>query len=150
MKKLFVFLRSDLASMSPGKAAAQVAHAASQAAWLNMVHEKTTPWYVEWANSALRCIGVRKYPDEHYIGFGTTIVLDAGTGEQMDRTISKLLLMVNNGMCGTVVDPTYPVRDGTVTHAIDIPTCGWLLYEGGDTDIDLILKEHKLYNGNNV
>jgi len=121
MYKLYVFARSDLASLTPGKLAAQVAHAASQAA--NRAYFSGTDTlafvaYNEWEKSA--------------DGFGTTIVLNAYDLSDITYTeaVAGNLLPTNFDRCdalmsGIVHDPSYPVRDGEKTHLIPLDTCYW-------------------------
>lgn len=144
MNKLFVFLRSDLESMSAGKACAQVAHAASQAAWTVKCRQLDTDLdlaYESWEATAR--------------GFGTTIVLDGGSLETrglaskpweveavtLEKTIKDVGLA-----SGIVHDPSYPVRDGGVTHLIPLDTCFWIF---GDPDDDpalaTFLSNYSLY-----
>lgn len=109
---LFVLMRKDLASMVPGKACAQAAHAANQCVALidrsNITHISL---HEEWIAQT-----------EH--GFGTTIVL--GVNERQMR--DKIGLALDLGLhAGIVHDPSYPIRDGEITHAIPLDTCGYVL-----------------------
>jgi hypothetical protein len=149
VNRLYVFLRSDLDSMTPGKAAAQVAHAASQAAYKHYGSGNGTPvhWpYREWENSPWD--GATEIDrDEDLLGFGTTIVLDAG---HMRNGVPRDKLDRLGYVHGVVRDPSYPLRDGTFTHYVNIFTCFWLF---GDPDVDPNLREFldgfELYSGNN-
>lgn len=142
--KLYVFLRSDLESLNAGKAAAQTAHAASQAAW----RYKNTFEYDDWANEPSAEFG----ENGGYVGFGTTIVLDAGSFEDSFDIFDNVF---PNGFsatkCGIVKDPTYPIKDGKKTHYIDLVTCYWALENPNN---NLFFKEYakqfNLYNGNTL
>lgn len=83
---LYIFMRTDLPSLNPGKAMAQAAHAA------NIVSEKfkDRPNYQEW-------VGNR--------GFGTTIVLGA-TLTEINKAVEDTELA--GAFSGIVTDPTYP------------------------------------------
>lgn len=162
MYKLFVFIRSDLESMTPGKAAAQVAHAASQVAY--RAKKSTDHDFIDeydlWENSALPA-GVSASGSE-YAGFGTTIVLDGGGLEDLDRRIDPELeklglpspdpefFSLGVLASGIVKDPSYPIRDGLVTHGIDIRTCFWI-FDDPDSNKELraFLDGFRLYGGYN-
>jgi peptidyl-tRNA hydrolase len=116
---LFILMRSDLESMNPGKAMAQAAHAAT--AFERKIHgimrdddedSNIENLYNEWRNSTSQ-------------GFGTKVVLDA-----IDEAgISGILFdaMYNKvPVHDTILDPTYPLRDGKVTHYIPLVTCGYV------------------------
>lgn len=141
--KLYIFLRSDLESMTPGKAAAQVAHSASQAAFMFYNHYNNEA-YKSWESQAVSDRG--QYDEECYMGFGTTIVLDAGSG----RDLETLMIRISKTgvYSGMVVDPSYPVKDGRTTHFVDIPTCGWALVRDEDDSARDVFGKLGLYNGN--
>lgn len=111
MHKLFIFMRSDLDSLNPGKAMAQAAHAANQF-WFNCVSGEAQQ---EWLDQA-------KY-------FGTTIVLDADNYSWSLHDL-KNLFTASEGEFGVVHDPTYPVKDGMTTHLIPLDTCAYLFDHG--------------------
>lgn len=115
--------------MTRGKAAAQVAHAASQAAYRSHTYLNSNE-YKDWEASAE--------------GFGTTIVRDAGRFVEDD--IYKVLIRMCPLMFGIVRDPSYPVRDGSFTHLIDIETCYWV-FEDPDKNLEFAayLKDFSLY-----
>jgi len=143
--RLYVFLRSDLESLTPGKAAAQVAHAASQAAW-QMIDQFSE--YTEWANEPSKEHGDRP----HYSGFGTTLVLDAGSFVDtfdINSIHYPFKLDMSFLQYGVVRDPTYPLRDGKKTHLIDITTCYWVLEDPKkNTEFGDWVKQFDLYTNN--
>lgn len=106
---LYVLMRTDLASLNPGKAMAQSCHAygaLKNAVRSNMVLQ---PTYLEWMNQTAQ-------------EFGTTIVLGGDQGE-----IEHVLMMAAhtpaNLIATWVHDPTYPIRDGACIHQIPINAC---------------------------
>lgn len=104
--RLFIIMRNDMDSLNPGKACAQAAHAANQA--VNYLKEFHLNLYNEW-NTAIH--------------FGTTIVLEGSLEdilEEAENRDRKGIIFT-----GLTRDPTYPVKDGSVTHEIDIATCAW-------------------------
>lgn len=126
VERLYVFMRSDLASMTVGKACAQVAHAASQAAFQLGGPEDTK--YRAWELSPLN---ERRPNTSHspkcFSGYGTTIVLDGGDQLSMSEIaldLYKFFGYVHNNW-GQVVDPSYPVKDGAATHYVEQHTCTW-------------------------
>lgn len=116
---LYVLMRNDLKSMTAGRAAAHAAHAANQ-----MVYH-------------LREIGDAAFDDtyermlqeweEQADGFGTTIVLAADI-DCIRETVKAAMgcAKADPIAAGIVHDPTYPLRDGEITHLIALDTCGFV------------------------
>lgn len=112
--RLYILMRTDLASMNPGKAVAQGAHAANLAVrnmrqWARIGAEART-FLEEWEAQA--------------DGFGTTITLGVD-----GKTLKEVIDVACDDMdlcAGVVHDPTYPLRDGAVTHLIPLDTCGYV------------------------
>ncbi len=149
MYKLYVFLRSDLESLTPGKAAAQVAHAASQHSIRS--YATFTPGCTaglrEWTDAGREPASGRL--DEDAEDFGTTIVLDGGTFyPDVPVEINTLLEMAEQS--GVVRDPSYPLRDGRVTHLLDLKTCAWIFFDDEKQPAlsDVVKAGWRLYNGN--
>lgn len=130
MHKLYILMRTDLESLTPGKACAQAAHAANEFAWRAAAADKGTNhaiWYDEWTKQAC--------------GWGTTIVLGAPNAEHMGA-ITKAAT-ASGLIAGSVIDASYPVRDGEVTHLIPLHTCSYVLLPG---DMELtLLRDLELY-----
>lgn len=130
MPTLYVWIRSDLESMNTGKACAQVAHAASQAAHLmhgGFATKKQNESYKKWENSAEdegKTLGISS---SFTYGFGTTIVLDGGSGNELEDVYNNLRNIPKTfvELCGKIVDPSYPVRDGSQTWTVPATTCVW-------------------------
>lgn len=105
---LYIFMRSDMDSMTRGRACAQAAHAANQfAKYVNINNEAYRAWY----NAGN--------------GFGTTIVLDVGKADigaiytDIEDVLNEQYQLHLNGYhIGMVHDDTYPVKDGSVTHLV--------------------------------
>lgn len=148
MYKHYIFMRSDLDSMTPGKVAAQAAHAASQL--VHMTHDSIADveYVFDWMQGDDRIDS----PSSE-TGFGTTIVLDGGNLMGVDITdlFDYVYDNVEDAMSEHVIDPSYPVRDGAFTHLVKITTCSWIF---ADPDTDPILAEKlskfRLYSGNGV
>lgn len=150
MWKLVVFARSDLESLTPGKLAAQVSHAASQHAIRMMqVSEASKQALFTWTDKGNEHLAGRG--DFRAFDFGTAIVLDGGT---FYPTIPD---DVRNAMddadySGIVRDPTYPLRDGKVTHYLDLETCAWIFFDDAEPHHyelnQFVKKNFKLYSGN--
>lgn len=113
----FTFMRTDLASMNPGKAVAHGAHAASmfEMQMRDVTDEAVLAALTKWRASA----GT----------FGTAITL-AVNGRELDATVANLKQA--GYQAGVVHDPTYPVMDGAVCHLIPIDTCGWAFLDKDD------------------
>lgn len=129
---LYVLLRNDLDSMTCGKAAAQACHAgnAIKHHMMTKVKDKTTiEDFSFWESQTSQ-------------GFGTTIVL--GVTEQEMRDCVAILS--NFFVAGIVHDPTYPVRDGKITHLIPVDTCGYVYTSDREHQlIKMILGRFNLY-----
>lgn len=125
---LYILMRSDMDSLNPGKAMAQSAHAAS------MFHND-----------------MMKYPERQYMsiyqtwlkqtpyGFGTKIVLDAFSEDGINKAIEELKKETFECVCGVVMDPTYPIKDGCMTHYVSIVTCGYIFVDSEKYTVDLPL-----------
>jgi len=105
---LYILMRSDLDSMNAGKGMAQAAHAAN--AFVKHAEKKNDKLVDSWINSTKQ-------------GFGTTIVLAVDGVELQDLIDNAQGLGL---IAGIVHDPSYPVRDGSVTHLIPLDTCGYV------------------------
>lgn len=121
---LYILMRTDLASMNAGKAVAHGAHAANQFEHIvsTSPSEDMRRLYTQWKEQA------------HF--FGTTITLEVNE-RQLRQTVEVLKA---NGYCaGVIHDPTYPLRDGDVTHLIPLDTCGFAF---GDKNAMAALLDH--------
>jgi len=105
---LYILMRSDLASLNPGKACAQATHAANQC-----VAEGTEP---QTAHTLEGWSAGR--------GFGTCIVLSVGSADSMRAIVGAASAAGYHA--GVTHDPEYPLRDGAFTHLIPLDTCGYV------------------------
>jgi len=120
---LYILMRTDIISMNPGKAMAQACHAANQC--VNTINTKLKKHVLKdmleiWEGESGR-------------GFGTTIVLAGGTMQDIKdilRNIDKnglgLAQEIGSVAIGTVLDDTYPLKDGDFLHLIPLETCGYI------------------------
>ena len=117
---LYILMRTDLDSLNPGKAMAQAAHAADLCRdHMQDVARDRSDLYQEWIGSSG--------------SFGTTIVL-GGRVEQINKSLQNGrdfndIMPVD---LGWVLDPTYPIRDGKVTHEIPLHTCAFVFGRKAD------------------
>lgn len=117
---LYVLMRTDMASLNPGKAVAQGCHAA------NLM---TTMVEDEEDQDSDRAISgmVRAWLDQGN-GFGTTIVL--GVNERLMRNtvdnIKNTRALDDRVLAGIVTDDTYPLKDGDALHFVRIDTCAFV------------------------
>ena len=109
--RLYILMRTDMASMNPGKGMAQAAHAAN-----SFVHD--------WGESSEYVTGWQKQTPQ---GFGTTITLAVPNEDKMSEMIA--IAGALGYPVGTIHDPSYPVRDGEITHLIPTNTCGYIFVE---------------------
>jgi|ERR1017187_2795166 peptidyl-tRNA hydrolase len=112
--RLYVIVRSDLVSMTPGKAAAQATHAANQCVW-EIANSPTR------TNYHTRTLLLKAWEGDR--SFGTCIVLAAPIAE-----LTKIIIQCSqHGIhSGIIHDPSYPLRDGDFTHLIPLDTCGYV------------------------
>lgn len=147
MEVLYIIARTDLQSMTPGKVAAQVAHAASQAAVL-LINSKNSS-YCNWCNDPLNERNpTSKYPQDAFSGFGTTIVLDGGDGDDLERLKIQLDACDAAGLNGMIVDPSFPLWDGKQTHYIELLTCLWCFTSTTNSSTQNLMSKFSLYSGN--
>lgn len=105
---LYILMRTDLASLNPGKACAQASHAANQCvAW--GTHETVAQDLGAWADAR---------------GFGTCVVLGAPDVDAMRATVVAAAAAGHHA--GVTHDPEYPLRDGVFTHLIPLDTCAFI------------------------
>jgi hypothetical protein len=119
----YIIVRNDLASMTPGRVAAQAAHAANQCI-------KTVDVKEERANvDPLKSL-VLKWEIQSHDFFGTTIVLQSNI-----QNIHDIAWMIQSPYLphpdftiysGIVIDPEYHVQDGEVTHLLPLTTALWI------------------------
>lgn len=107
---VYLLVRTDMASMNPGKGHAQSHHAGTQMAlkdrqtW-SAIHQN---WLKEWAGDR---------------GFGT--VLSMGCS---NRQMNEALAIAGRlGFPHAVInDPSYPLLDGSVVHEFPLDTCAYI------------------------
>lgn len=138
---LYIIMRSDLASMNPGKAIAQGSHAANKAACHAEVAAPAL--YENWSNQAQNQ------------NFGTVIVLAGKDMNAVRDLIEEVEAKTTVGtseqnacVVGTVLDSTYPIRDGSVTHHIPLETCGYIMCYRGSKANEIVRgrdKEFPMY-----
>ena len=110
---LYIMVRTDLASMTPGRVAAQVSHATSS------FHEHVSHHISNYQDGL-----VERWRSENGV-FGKTVVLQVYN----DNDISKMA----NAMAkefdpvGIVTDQSYVIRDGQVNITVPMVTCGFFL-----------------------
>lgn len=126
---LYIIMRTDLASMNPGKGMAQSSHAYGALKKYIKDNPGTRQAFLSWMSQT---------PQE----FGTTIVL-GGTLAEIHEALAKLWWLNVPVAAGWVHDDTYPIRDGDVTHLIPLDTCAFIL--GTKTDCAGVLGKLELH-----
>ena len=127
---LYVMVRRGVESMTPGRVAAQVNHAGTQFLWryppvIGRTSDGVLEAILKWGDSVLKW-GDSVKNDGSY-GFGRTIVLTADKDEiECWCTPGSSFSLPGYIASGIVNDPSYAVRDGSVTHYINFMTCGWI------------------------
>jgi len=109
---LYILMRTDLDSLNPGKAMAQASHAFGALRHSILSKPLRQKDYAAWQAQTPQ-------------GFGTTVVLggkEGGIQRELDRIHRDKVPLV----AGWVHDPTYPVKDGDVTHLVPLNTCAFV------------------------
>lgn len=134
MRKLYIIVRTDLASMTQGRIAAQCAHAAN----MFVGEARKLIDYIEYENDPF-VLAFNEWENQTGDHFGTTIVLNGGTEDEIKAQTYRLN---GNYLTDFVIDPEYPIRDGKHTWIIpDVLTCAYAFCHG---DEDIALKDLKL------
>jgi len=110
--RLYILMRTDLDSLNPGKAMAQANHAfgaLKKRIRSNIVRQ---PDYLSWQEQTAQ-------------DFGTCIVL-GGTEGGIQKCLDDIYRLKLPVVAGWVHDPSYPVKDGEVTHLIPLNTCAFV------------------------
>jgi peptidyl-tRNA hydrolase len=131
---LYVLVRTDMASMSSGRSAAQVGHATTQFEFDASNSPSNDPEI-----DALRVLSgitstgpVNPALDQKIAawkastrgGFGTQIVLNCPSAAEMYARVEKA--QAANVHAGIVNDPEYFVQDGRAFHPISVDTCAYI------------------------
>ena len=125
---LYILMRTDLESLTHGKACAQAAHAANQ-----MVHTARAfvgDYMAEMEKQWRSGTGA----------YGTTVVLRGGGYESVN---SFQELAKNRAFSGSVIDRSYPIKDGTFVHHAPVLTCVYIL--GHKDSIQPLVRDLPLY-----
>lgn len=128
--KLYILARTDLASLTGGRLAAQAAHAA------HLFATKVTDAIVADENSEVS--NAFSEWEGQGGGYGTVIVLD-GTDIETIRTV---VWTVGETFAGMVRDTSYPAVDGDVVVLTDIETVGYVFYPGDAMSEDKAINLH--------
>ncbi len=140
---LYILARREIDSLNPGKLAAQACHAANMA---QTFCTQTSPTPTKH-QSALRELW-REWAGDR--GFGTTICLETPIDvlqKMADDVGNRLFNWDDNKpfVYGVVTDPSYPLRDGSVTHLFPLITCGFVFGDKDSIDVQSMTKQFKLY-----
>ena len=134
---LYILMRSDITSMNPGKAMAQASHASNA-----MVHKIRKGGKVP--SKELTAL-LNKWESDTKQGFGTCLVLDAGNEAAILETLKELkeferAVGSKNAVYAADIinDPTYPIRDGDITHYISFNTCGYVFLDKNSPIAELL------------
>lgn len=117
--RLYILMRDDMTSMNAGKAMAQAAHAANA-----FVHDMEEATRKDNSQLTQHTNHWRAWQRQTPQGFGTTITLAVSGQPELSDMIS--VAKEHGYPAGVIHDPSYPVRDGAITHLIPIDTCGYI------------------------
>jgi hypothetical protein len=138
---LYILARNDLESLNPGKLAAQAAHAANAAQTFiangpdSKRFTKLRELWADWAGDR---------------GFGVTITLEVPA-----YVLEKLNIEQGDHrfnwedsrpiVYGAILDPSYPVKDGSITHLVPLVTTGFVFGDKNKFDVTSITGTFNLY-----
>lgn len=122
---LYILMRTDIESLQGGKGMAQAAHAANQ--FMKNPETEKSSGYKQWL-------------DQSSSGtFGTTIVLDVNSEVELELIINKFKDSNHvrySTIEDTVLDDTFPIKDGLVTFTVPVVTCGYVFAPLGEKRLD--------------
>ena len=127
---LYILMRTDMASLNPGKAVAQGTHATN-------LFERDVRELRKGFPDAPNVLAYDAWTADR--GFGTAITLSV-TGSQLEALTAQAVEM--GCIAGLCTDPTYPLRDGDVVHLLNINTCSYIF--GNREALSAILGELSL------
>jgi peptidyl-tRNA hydrolase len=140
MISMYILMRSDMNSLNPGKAIAQGTHAANQCVFDLRSYIAAAKCGTDRYNSVSDLKAMLSVWEENR-GFGVCIVLDVGTHAELRKAI--FVAQQHNLFADVTHDPSYPVRDGQVTHLIPVDTCGYVF--GRKDKCGHVLSGYNLY-----
>lgn len=139
MPTLYILMPLDIPSMNPGKAMAQASHASNAFVYgnrrviRNFGSEHNPEYGFAWSdsdsgfhpsvNSAVQD-AVDVWEECTPQGFGTTIVLGVPEGTSLEHIVDEA--REEGFIADVVIDPTYPIRDGRLTHIAEAITCAYV------------------------
>lgn len=124
--RLYVFMKTTLASATPGRMAAQANHAGSYFNNAFLAGEKATD------NKYLQA-RFKDWSEQTDQYFGTTIVLNGGDLKKLDRIMGEFPF-TRPYFYAKIIDPTYRVMDGEEELYIPVNTCDILFSAVEDYD----------------
>lgn len=132
---LYILMRTDLESMNPGKGMAQASHASNAFVSRMNSRNKANP-------DSDRTKLFHSWQDETAQNFGTVLVLGSTIDQIHNITDVATRLNFDSDI---IVDPTYPIRDGEVTHFIELETCGYIFGDKNDPVLTSLVCNLKLH-----
>lgn len=118
---LYILMRTDLDSLNAGKAMAQSNHVYGALKKRARSHLELQKRFLAWMDQT----------DQE---FGNTIVKGATEGEISRVLDNASRFFGKHVLFGWVTDPTYPLRDGEVTHLLPLRTCAFVFATKEDGD----------------
>jgi len=146
---LYILMRNDLASMNPGKAMAQAAHASND--FVSVYTAIMTQPLESYPEEKRASTAIEQLKMEIALGqwtnqattFGTVLTL-AVNEKEMRQTID-IASTISRIFSGIVHDPTYPLVDGETVHYIPLDTCAYVFGDKNDPIMELLLSHFPLH-----
>lgn len=143
--KLYIILRQDMASMTPGRCAAMASHATS-------VFEKDATSICFRDDLPEIKQAIENWKNETRYNFGTVIVLKVERFEELGGILKGVCELGENQFAGTygevfgntVIDPEYALLDGRVVHFVPDVQTGIYVFASDEIAARIGLKELSL------
>ncbi len=133
---LYILIRNDLSSMNSGKGMAAASHASN-----GFVKAMNDSFEDDVANTPNQDL-FNKWQSSTSQGFGTVLVL--AVNEVQMRTAVDVGASL--GFPAEVIhDPTYPLRDGEVTHFLPIDTCSFIFGDKNNPMLEAVVGRFPLH-----
>lgn len=138
---LYILVRDDMDSLNCGKAIAQGSHAANAFVYsMNNAIKNGGDSFVPDLTPTIRLFGA--WQNTSVQGFGTVLVLAVNEREmQTAVTVAKVMGFAAE----TVLDETYPLRDGATTHFLPVEACAYVFGDKDDEALKAVVGNFPLH-----
>ena len=133
---VYVLMRTDMASMNPGKGMAQSHHASSA------FSKKVYDGFADKTHTQEMEDLLKLWQSETDQGFGTVLTLPVNEREM--RTAVQFAKLMGF-MAEIIHDPSYPLVDGDTVHRIPVDTCAYIFGDKNDPNLEAVVGHFPLH-----